>query len=69
MDRNIAAVRGALVATMKPTPVSTLLNISGVQDRLFFCEYETCIQFFYDLYSNFVSFLHFHSICQNSELK
>ncbi|KAE8749858.1 hypothetical protein FOCC_FOCC003327 [Frankliniella occidentalis] len=34
--RNMAAIRGALIATMKPTPVSNLINICGVQERLFF---------------------------------
>lgn len=34
--RNLAAIRGALIGTMKPTPVNTLLNLCGVEDHLFF---------------------------------
>lgn len=37
--KNMAAIRGALIGTMKPTAVNTVLNVCGVQDRLFFCEY------------------------------
>ncbi|XP_034253377.1 E3 UFM1-protein ligase 1 homolog isoform X2 [Thrips palmi] len=38
--RNMATIRGAIIGIMKPTAVSTLLNLCGVQDRLFYSLFE-----------------------------
>lgn len=36
--RNKAVVRGALIATTRPTPITAVLNQCNISERTFFCE-------------------------------
>lgn len=40
VESNLCLLRGALTALTKPTPVSTLINLCGGQERLFNCKFQ-----------------------------